>query len=419
MTSPHRPRNQVTPGLVLVVVLGFTVCLLGSALKNTVQVYYTPMAQSFGVLRGTFALSTTLFAVTYAIAAPLTGMLADRVGPARTLTAGTVLAGGSLLLCAEVSSFPALVAVYGVCTAFAYAMLSYVPMGVLVDRLFKDGRKGVFYALLTNGTAAGFMLLVPLWTWLGHISRWQHVFEGLGVFLLVAITPLTLLLDRSSPTPAADAAPGVDAGEAWRLALRSGTLWRLAAAFFACGATMAFIDVHMVPYLSDMDVAPDVSSGGLAVLGAFEIAGSLVAGRLCDRSSIKRVLVGGYTLRAVSMFLIAMHPTTTLVFVFGALFGTSYLVTVVATSLWVLRIFPKGVKGVAMGLIWTVHQLGAALTSQLGGVLFDHEHSYVPIILTTGVIATAAAALVLTIPDPTPTPTAAPAPSPRAGEAVA
>ncbi len=400
-TAPSTARSRLSTGLALTVLLGFVVCLLGSSMKNTVQVFFEPMAGSFGEARGTFAIATTVFAITYAVAAPLTGMLADRIGPTRVLTVGTALGGAALLLCGATSSFPLLVAVYGICASFAYAMLSYVPIGVLVDRLFKDGRKGFVYALLTNGTAAGFMLLVPLWSWLEHYTVWRRVFEGLGVLLLVAITPLTLLLSRNAParSPGADGTV-LTARQRWRLVLRSNVLWRLAGALFACGATMAFIDVHMMAYLSDNHISKGVSSGCMVLLGGCEIVGSLVAGRLCDRSMVKSVLISGYLVRGAAMFLLAVHPSTASLMVFGVVFGSSYLVTVVATTVWIMRVFPVEVKGVAMGMIWTVHQIGAALTSQLGGVVYDREHSYVPVIIATGLIALVAAFVVATISSP-------------------
>ena len=408
MSTQRRPKARGLPiGLALAVLLGFVVCLLGSSLKNTVQVFFEPMAQSFGQDRGSFALAATVFALTYAVAAPLTGMLADRIGPARVLLIGTVLAGVSLLGGAQMSSFPLFVVTYGILASCAYTMLSYVPIGVLVDRLFSDGRKGFFYALLTNGTAGGFILLVPLWTWLGQHTSWQRVLTGLGIFLLVVIAPLTALLQRQSParTTAGEKSADVSLRSRWSLVLHSAVLWRLAGAFFACGASMAFIDVHEIAYLADHHISSGVTSASLVLLGACEIVGSLVAGQLCDKGSVKRVLIGGYLLRGASMFVIAIHPTPFLVLIFGIMFGTSYLVTVVATSVWVMRAFPMEIKGVAMGLIWTAHQIGAALSSQFGGIIYDLMHSYVPLMVATGCMALVAAFLVAATPfSPQPSP---------------
>jgi predicted MFS family arabinose efflux permease len=400
MSETGKTRTApVSTGIVLVVVLGFTVSLLGSSLKNTVQVFIVPMAASFGQPRGTFILATTVFAAVYAVAAPLVGLMADRIGPSRVLLSGTLLAGTALLLCSLSSSFQVFVVTYGVLASFAYTMLSYVPMGVLVDRIFPPNRRGFFYALLTNGTAAGFIFLVPLWTWLGHHTSWQRILVVLGLLLLVVIAPLTLLMGRQSrqkPDVKTERARTVP----WRQTVRSPVLWRLAAAFFACGASMAFIDVSMIPYLSGMGMMSGTISVATALLGAFEIAGSLVAGRLCDSGPVKRVLVAGYLIRAVAMFLIAIRPDTFTTLVFGAVFGASYLVTVVGTSIWVLRALPAGSRGVAMGIIWTVHQIGAAIFTQLAGVIFDYESTYVPVIVATGSVALIAATIVITIPSP-------------------
>lgn len=398
-TRASRVRRSVSAGLVASVVLGFTISLFGSSLKNTVQVFFLPMAQSFGESRGTFALATTIFAITYAVAAPLAGAIADRFGPGRVLLGGTVAAGLAFLVSALVPAFAVFVAVYGVLAAFAYAMLSYVPLGVLVDRLFADGRKGFFYALLTNGTAAGFILLVPLWTWLGQRQSWNSVLVVLGLTLLVVVTPLTAWRFRGElrvrPAPRITGARATLGS-----ALSSSVFWRLAGAFFACGATMAFIDVHLVPYLQDMRVAADVRATSVVLLGTFEIIGSFVAGWLCDRDQIKRTLIGGYVVRACALLLLVITPNSRGAIVFGVVFGASYMVTVVATSVWLLNSFPLEIRGAVMGLAWTGHQIGAALSSQFGALSFDMTGSYVPEILAISVVALLAAVLIASVPAP-------------------
>ncbi|HEV2374595.1 MAG TPA: MFS transporter [Streptosporangiaceae bacterium] len=388
-------------GAVLAVCIGFAVLLLGSSLKNTVQVFFAAMAISFGQSRGSFALATTLFALTYAVAAPVAGVLAERIGPTRVLHIGILLSGGVFLLCATAGSFPLFVVAYGVLASFAYAMLSYVPAGIFVDRMFAERKRGFFYALLTNGTAGGFILLVPLWTWLAHYTGWQEILIGLAVFLLVAMAPVTLLLSRRvEHADAAADAPKVT-WQTTKNALRSSVFIRLALSFFACGASMAFIDTELMPYLSGRGITSGMSSAGVALLGACEIGGALIAGALCDRDKVKQVLVTGYLLRGASLLLIALPPTALSVVVFSAVFGVSYLMTVVGTSLWVIKSLPKGTKGVAMGLVWTLHQIGAALSIMIGNIIYDADHTYVPAIVGLAVVAFVSTATVLTIPGAT------------------
>ncbi|PWI16777.1 hypothetical protein DI272_23390 [Streptomyces sp. Act143] len=402
MSKPH-----VRALLLVLSAAAFLLTLAGSALKNTVQVYFVPMADTFGGSRGALAWATTLFAVTVAVASPLVGAIADRIGGAATLAVGTALSGAALVGCALAGRLWLFVAVYAVVAALASTMLSYVPLGVLVDELFRDGRKGLMYALLTNGAAVGFVVLVPLWSWLGTWASWQHVLLVVGLAFLFVLAPVALLVARASgKVTSADADEEASAQQTeepvrlsfaarFRLTARNGDLRRLALAMFACGATMAFIDVHFIPLMHDHGLGHTVSSTAVALLGVFEIAGGLLAGWLCDRGRIKAVLVSAYAVRGVAMLLVALTPTGTVAIAFGIVFGISYLATVIATTMWAARVLPVEVRGFGMGLVWTVHALGTALTSELGAQMADSTHSYTPVTLGCAALAAAACVLVL------------------------
>ncbi|MCC9305751.1 MFS transporter [Kitasatospora sp. RB6PN24] len=401
----------------------FLLTLAGSALKNTFQVYFLPIAHSFGVSRSGLAWAATLFAVTTALASPLVGGIADRIGGARTLAVGTFLAGLAMIGCALSGQLWLFVVVYCLVAALAVTMLSYVPLGVFVDQLFQDGRKGLSYALITNGAAVGFVVLVPLWSWLGGRYSWQTVLEGIGVVFLVVLTPLSLVLARQSdrltaskPAGGAEDRPGLQSlGARVRLCLRAAPLRRLALAFVGCGFTMAFIDVHFVPLMTDHHMGGTVSSSAVAVLGVFEIAGSLLAGWLCDRKLVKQVLVGAYAARCLAMLLVWAAPSQAGVMLFGIVFGLSYLASVIASSLWIAQVLPAEVRGTAMGLTWMVHALGVAGGSQLGAVLRDMTGSYQMIVLICAALTAGSALIILSLgspfqasraPQPTPEPVA-------------
>ncbi len=366
--------------LILATAMALLLSLAGSALKSTVQVNIVQMARDLEVGLGGFAWSTTVFALMIAVASPLVGHVADRFGGAATLTSGAVLAGAAFLLCAAAPNIAVFVLAYGLLGAFAFTLLSFIPLAVLVDQLFEGRGEGLGYATLTNGPAIGFIVLVPLWVALQPVVGWRAVLLTVGLVFWVVLAPIAWSLRRFTTdqhAPAQDSAStGAPLSKRLGEILRQPSFTLLALAFFGCGVTMAFIDVHLVADLEMHHVAPGITSATLVILGVTEILGSLVAGHYCDRGMIKRTLIAAYALRASAMFVIAVNPGAISALVFGAVFGTSYLMTVVATTLWVFRILPKHVRGVGMGVIWTVHSVGAALSSQLGAMLRQSTGSY-------------------------------------------
>jgi predicted MFS family arabinose efflux permease len=401
VATSTRSRLAVGHLLIVTTMIAFLISLSGSALKSTVQVYFLPIAESFDQTRGAVAWATTLFAIGIAVASPLVGAMADRVGAIPTLAGGTAIAGVAMIACGLASQLWLFVLVYGVVVAFAFTMISFVPMGVLVDRLVRHGRKGLVYAIITNGPAFGFIVLVPLWIWLGLTAEWQHVLIGVGLAFLLVLTPLTLVLRRVASEGAAPDKETSHLGLLPRLrtAGASTELRVLALAFFCCGTSMAFIDVHLIPNLHDHGIPPTASSMTFVTLGAFEIAGAVVAGRLCDAGYVKRVLVGAYLLRGVAMLVVALPLTTVSAVAFGAVFGASYLATVVATTMWLIRSLPVEARGTGIGLVWLVHSIGVAVSSQLGAYSNDLFGSYQLAILLTAVLVFGAAAITATLPD--------------------
>lgn len=376
--------------------------LMGSSLKNTVQVYFVPMAESFGESRGEFALTTTLFAITYAVASPVVGTLSDRIGPAAVLRIGIGISGATFIAMSTIGNVGVFAVAYGVAGAFGYAALAYVPIGVLVDRVFPPERKGFFYALLTNGTAVGFIILVPLWIWLGDLIAWQSVLAGLGIIFLLVLFPLSLTLRVTAPPPpTAPTATDAPHPPARATTLLRGPFVGLALAFLACGITMAFVDVHLISHLHDHSIPSTAMSSAMILLGVTEVAGAFVAGIMCDRGHIRSILLTAYALRGAAMLVIAVSPSVASAQVFGIVFGASFLMTVIATTMWLVSSYPASMRGLVLGLLWTVHQIGAAVSSQLGATLRDLTGSYDAVIYTGVAMCLASIILVAALKSPT------------------
>ncbi|WNV82634.1 MFS transporter [Umezawaea sp. Da 62-37] len=401
-----RTAGRITAFVLFATTVSFLISMAGSSLKSTVQVLFLPIADGLDVNRGTLAIATTLFAVVTALVSSAVGHLAERVGAVPVLAIGAATTGGVLILCAYATDIWMFVLAYGVLGAIGCTMLSFVPLGVLADQLFRGKNAGFVYAVLTNGAAVGFIVLVPLWTFLGTTLSWNQILLAVGIIFIAVLLPLSLVLVKYSARQGGRPTPSeTTLWQGIRTTFQNKRVRGLILPFFACGTTMAFIDVHLFPHMHDHGVTPAVSSLSFVLLGILEIIGSLVAGRLCDKGMIRATLMGAYLVRAASMLLLPFFDSDVAVLAFGAVFGASYLATVVATTVWITQIVPKGSRGTALGVLWSLHMVAVALSSQVGAIIADVEHSYIPMILGCAALTTAAAILVSRQPDPNLTPT--------------
>jgi predicted MFS family arabinose efflux permease len=151
----------------------------------------------------------------------------------------------------------------------------------------------------------------------------------------------------------------------------------LALGFFVCGFQVVFIATHMPAFLADKGLPAWVGSTVLALIGLFNIFGSLAAGWLGSRFPKPWLLCGIYTGRAVAIGLfIALPVTPVTAFIFAAAMGVFWLSTVPLTNGVVASLF--GVKNLAMlgGIVFFAHQVGSFLGGWLGGLIYDRTGSY-------------------------------------------
>ena len=374
---------------VSILIVGFAVVFMSSSIKTTLQVFFVQMAEDFGQTRGSFAEAGAMFMLAFGVASPLIGALSDHIGPKRTIQWGLVLSGLALIGCGLSPSFAMFVMLYGVVAAFGLAAMTYVPMGLLVDQSFGEKRKGLAYATLTNGAAIGFAVLSPLWVYTQGWISWQDIFVALGAIFLA---PMLLLVQVYLPNDAViPVTPASIPRAAWyeklKVVAHTRSFYALGVGFFGCGVTMAFIDVHMVAHMQDMKMSQAHTSIALGILGVTELAGGFLAGWLCGRYPKSYVIAGAYFIRALSLLALLIFPGVVGAWLFVAMFGLSYLGTVVGTSMYTLGLFGKQLKGFAFGIIWLVHQLGAVLSTKIGADVFDWFGSYHWTVLGTGLIA--------------------------------
>ncbi len=368
----------------LLAATGFAVMFASTAVKGVYQVYFVQLASHFGQGRAQFAWSGGLFMLATGLMSPVVGALSDRVGPLRTSAVGALAAGLAYASAAWWhQSLLWFSLAFGIVGAFGLAAMTFVPMSVLVDRLFEARRKGLAYAVVTNGTAIGFIVLSPFWIWLQPQAAWTTVFGAVGMVFALPVAATLWLLSRWEP-PAPAVAVAQAQSSAWAIVRRDPVFYVLAAGFFGCGATMAFIDVHLLAHWQDRGVPRLEMSYALSALGVLELVSGIASGALALRFDKHRLLAAFYAMRCAAMLLLLVPQAGVLLF--AVLFGSSYLGTVILTSMFCFERYGSQVKGRVFGLLFLVHQVGAFLTVQLGARSFESTGNYVQTIVALGLV---------------------------------
>jgi predicted MFS family arabinose efflux permease len=160
---------------------------------------------------------------------------------------------------------------------------------------------------------------------------------------------------------------------------RQRPFWLLAGGFFICGiSTNGLVQPHFIPAAHDHGMPVTTAAGLLAVVGIFDIAGTVFSGWLTDRVDPRVLLLAYYGLRGFSLFLLPplfgpeLHVSMIAFIVF---YGLDWVATVPPTLALCREHFGARAP-VVFGWVFASHQLGSAVAAFGGGVIRDVTGSY-------------------------------------------
>jgi MFS family permease len=369
----HRALAQSAP---LVIGIGCLIAILGAGPRTTMGFFLTPMTTEFGWSREVFALAIAIQNLAWGIGQPFVGMLADRFGTARVLTAGTLLYSLGLVLMSRTTDPVTLQLTAGVVIGLGIAGSAFLLVMAAFSRLLPEAQRPLAYGLGTAAASVGLFVFAPLGQAFIHSYGWQSTLVIMATIVLAI--PFLAYVVRGKPG-AAPVAPGhVDQSivGALREAFGHGSYRLLVAGFFVCGFQVAFIIVHLPPYLADKGLA---AWGGLALalIGLFNIVGSISTGILSGRMPRRVILATLYLGRSAIIVAFILTPASPLsVIVFSVLMGLLWLSTVPPTQQLIIVMFGPRYVATLFGFAFFSHQLGSFLGVWLGGFLYDRTGSY-------------------------------------------
>lgn len=365
------------PNIPLIIACGCLIALLSFGPRSAMGLFFQPMTEARDWSREIFALAIAIQNLMWGIAQPVAGMMSDRFGTWKTMTFGALLYASGLLMMIDAQSAVALHVSAGVLIGLGIAFSSFSLVLAAFGRAVSPEQRSLAFGIGTASGSLGQFLFAPLGGALIANIGWQQtllVFAG-----LVALVPLLAIALRGKSDLPKEQNPANDQklSAAVAEAFRTRGFILLTIGFFVCGFHVAFITVHLPPYIADLGLDPAWGATAIALIGLCNIVGSLAAGYIGGRYSKPIFLSLIYIGRSIAIFVFIMLPITPFsVLVFAGVMGLLWLSTIPPTSGLVAVMFGPRYMATLFGFVFLSHQIGSFLGVWLGGKLYDETGSY-------------------------------------------
>jgi MFS family permease len=367
------------------ILVASAVMMITTGTRLTSGLFLSPLNTATGLGVATISFVMAVAQLMWGVAQPVFGAVADKYGPGRVIALGGVMLAVGTAATPFVGSEWALLLTMGFLSAAGAGAGSFsILIGATAQRLPPE-RRAFASGFINAGGSFGQFALAPLMGAIIAGAGWIVAMLTLAATALLTI-PLAWPLRRkhvavapalTAAAPTAPAVPPIALGQQLRQALRDRSYLCLHAGFFTCGFHIAFLVTHLPGEVAMCGLPTTVSATALALIGLFNIAGSLSAGMLASRYRMKSLLFWIYASRVVIVGLYLLAPKTAWTFyVFAGALGFTWLATVPPTAGLVGKLFGVRYLATLFGMTLLSHQIGGFFGAWLGGLAVVHTGDY-------------------------------------------
>lgn len=364
----------------LIITSGSLIAMLTFGPRSAMGFFQLPMLAETGWDRSTFGLAMALQNLCWGLSQPLFGALADKFGTGRVLVLSGLLYACGLLLMAHAAAPIWLHVGGGVLIGCAIGAGSFSVILSAFARNVTPEQRSMAFGFGTAAGSAGMFLFAPLSQALISNLGWSDSLVTMSIMMLVV--PLLAYPLRGNANSGTQSAVQFKqtAGAALGEAFGHRSYLLLTSGFFVCGFQVAFITAHFPAYLGDIGIEARYAVIAMALIGFFNIIGSLAAGVIGQRYSKPHFLALIYIARSVVVTAFLLLPQTPAsVVAFAIVMGLLWLSTVPPTNALVAIMFGTRHLGLLGGMVFLSHQIGSFLGVWMGGALYDRFGTYDPV----------------------------------------
>ncbi len=371
--SAQPEGRKVSPEIIILAACAMSMLTFGPRASS--GNFQLPILSAYGWGSDTFSFALAIQNLLWGLGQPFAGALADRFGSVRVLSGGAILYATGCAFMAVADTPVTFTLTAGVMIGFG---LSGCAMSLVVGALAKllpESKRAMGFGLVTAAGSFGQFLFSPLSGAMIQTVGWRETTIGFGILMLL-ILPLSMFV-ASAPIRKDPNVQQQTLGEALREAFSHRSYVLVVLGFFTCGFQLAFITVHFQKYVVEAGLSPQVGYWAFALVGLFNIVGSLSSGWLSNRVPRRYILSVIYFGRSVvTLIFILTPPSAMSAYLFGAMSGLLWLSTVPPTSAIIGQMFGTRYFAMLYGFAFFSHQVGGFMGVLLGGVLREQTGSY-------------------------------------------
>ncbi len=371
--------RRALPPLALVLLAAAGTFALTMGARQSMGLFLGSINSSTGLGLASISLAFAFGQLWWGLTQPFAGMVADRIGAGRVLVIGVLLVALGTALIPFMHSTAGLIFAIGVLAAGGAGMAGPSVLMAATTRLVPAEKRGLATGIVNAGGSFGQFVFAPIAQGLTVAAGWAVALQSLAAITLLAL-PAAWVLRGHSNAPATTGAAAVkkeSTREAVSRALADPSYRLLCAGFFVCGFHVAFLATHLPGVVAACGLPPEVGAWSLAVIGLFNIVGSVGMGWAVGRWRMKSLLSLVYATRGLAVLAFMLAPKSTAVMLlFAAVMGVSYLSTVPPTAGLVAKFYGPAHMATLFGIVMVSHQLGGFLGAWLGGKAFEANGNY-------------------------------------------
>lgn len=364
----------------LIIICGCLIAALTFGPRSAMGFFQLPMLAEKGWDRTTFGLAMAIQNLCWGLGQPIFGAIADKFGSWRVLTLGAVLYALGLYLMAHADSATMLHLSGGVLVGLGVAAGSFSIVLAAFARNTNPENRSMVFGIGTAAGSAGMFIFAPISQGLIDAYGWSDTLVYMSIAMLIIPVLAIPLIGNARSGKVSQAEVDQTLGQALSEAFGHKSYLLLTSGFFVCGFQVAFITAHFPAYIRDIGIDARYAVIALALIGFFNVIGSLASGVIAQKYSKPHFLAWIYIARSVLVTAFLLLPQTpTSVVVFAIIMGLLWLSTVPPTNGLVAIMFGTRHLGMLGGIVFFSHQIGSFLGVWLGGYLYDHFGSYNPV----------------------------------------